>query len=76
MSQMIQAIYEDGVLKPLEKLFLGEHQQVQIIVEPQIAAGNPQTQVPDDPLSGVRAATGISDLAEHFDDYRLGCRKT
>jgi hypothetical protein len=36
---MIQAVYEDGVLKPLEKLALGEHQQVQITVEPQGAAG-------------------------------------
>jgi predicted DNA-binding antitoxin AbrB/MazE fold protein len=68
MSQMIQAIYEDGVLKPLEKLMLGEHQQVQItVVEPQVAVDNPRSQDIDDPLSGVRAATGISDLAEHFD---------
>jgi predicted DNA-binding antitoxin AbrB/MazE fold protein len=76
MSQMIRAIYEDGVLKPLEKLTLGEHQQVRITVEPQVAVGNPRSQDAGDPLSGVRAATGISDLAEHFDDYRLGCRKT
>jgi len=76
MSQMIQAIYEDGVLKPLEKLTLGEHQQVQITVEPQAAACIPKNRDADDPLSGVRAATGIPDLAEHFDDYRLGCRKT
>ena len=33
MSHVIQAIYEDGVLKPLERLELGEHQQVQIVVE-------------------------------------------
>jgi predicted DNA-binding antitoxin AbrB/MazE fold protein len=32
MSQTIQAIYEDGVLKPLEKLTLGEHQQVQVVL--------------------------------------------
>ncbi len=76
MSQMIRAIYEDGVLKPLEKLTLGEHQQVQITVEPQIAVGSLPSPDVDDPLSGVRAATGISDLAEHFDDYRLGGRKT
>lgn len=75
MSQMIQAIYEDGVLKPLEKLMLGEHQQVQITVEPQVAVDHPRSQATDDPLSGVRASTGISDLAEHFDDYRLGGRK-
>jgi predicted DNA-binding antitoxin AbrB/MazE fold protein len=76
MSQMIQAIYEDGVLKPLGKLVLGEHQQVQITVEPHVATGNPRSQDFDDPLSGIRAATGIPDLAEHFDDYRFGCRKT
>ncbi len=76
MSQMILAIYEDGVLKPLEKLTLGEHQQVQITVEPQFGVGNPRSPDVDDPLRGVREATGISDLAEHFDDYRLGGRKT
>jgi hypothetical protein len=27
------------------------------------------------PVSGIRVATGIPDPAEHFDDYRLGCRK-
>lgn len=76
MSQMIQAIYEDGVLKPLEKLLSGEYQQVQITVEPQTEVGNPQSRNSGDPLSGVRTATGIPDLAEHFDDYRLGRRKT
>lgn len=34
MSQTIQAIYEDGVLKPLGKLSLGEHEKVQLTVEP------------------------------------------
>lgn len=29
----------------------------------------------DDPLAGVRASTGIADLAEHFDDYRFGRRR-
>jgi predicted DNA-binding antitoxin AbrB/MazE fold protein len=76
MSQMIQAIYEDGVLKPLEKLTLGEHQQVQITVESQAEVDNPRRQDPEDPLRGIRTATGIPDLAEHFDDYRLGRRKT
>lgn len=30
MSQIITAIYEAGVLKPLEPLFLPEHQKIQI----------------------------------------------
>lgn len=31
-SQHIQAIYEDGVLKPLEPLHLAEHQHVRVSV--------------------------------------------
>ena len=35
MSQVIQAVFENGVLRPLERLELGEHQQVEIMVDPQ-----------------------------------------
>ena len=34
MSQLIQAIFENGVLRPLERLDLGEHQQIQVMVDP------------------------------------------
>jgi len=34
MSQTIQAIYEDGVLKPLGELSLSEHEKVPVTVEP------------------------------------------
>jgi predicted DNA-binding antitoxin AbrB/MazE fold protein len=37
-SQDIQAIYEDGVLKPLEPLHLAEHQQVRVSVSAEPAA--------------------------------------
>lgn len=76
MSQVIQAIYENGVLKPLEKLELGEHQWVRVTVEPNATNSNQAEQVRNDPLDGVRTATGIPDLAENFDDYRFGRRKT
>lgn len=33
MSKVIDAIYENGVLKPLEKIFLKEHERVHIIIE-------------------------------------------
>jgi len=33
MSQIIEAIYEEGVLKPLEPLNLGEHARVRILIE-------------------------------------------
>jgi predicted DNA-binding antitoxin AbrB/MazE fold protein len=76
MSHVIQAIYENGMLRPLEKLELGEHQQVQITVEPQSTVDDQQDLDRNDPLSGLRVSTGIPDLAEHFDDYRLGHRQT
>ena len=34
MSQTIEAIYEDGVLKPLGKLALSEHEKVEVTVKP------------------------------------------
>ena len=77
MGYIVQAVYEKGVLRPLQQLDLSEHQQVQITVEPD-AGGNPPSrdrQDQADPLEGIRAATGLSDLAEHFDDYRFGGRK-
>ena len=76
MGCVIPAIYEGGVLRPLEKLDLPEHQHVQITVEPDVAAGQEPHGDTDqtDPLEGVRVATGIPDLAERFDDYRFGRR--
>ena len=75
MTQVIQAIYENGVFRPLEKLELGDRQQVQITVESRPPDGDRSAEGLADPLEGIRMATGISDLAEHFDDYRLGRRK-
>jgi len=91
MSVPIRAIYENGVFKPLETLNLPEHQQVQLTVEPAqgdpIQAEQTSLLANDqgandqgangkaDPLAGIRATTGIPDLAEHFDDYRFGKRR-
>jgi predicted DNA-binding antitoxin AbrB/MazE fold protein len=77
MTHVIQAIYAKGVFRPLKSLDLPENQQFQIIVEsPSGGAGATEggSEVAD-PLAGLQAATGISDLAENFDDYRLGIRK-
>lgn len=73
MSQIIRAIYEDGVFKPLQKPDLSDREQVQLTVE---SAPKPRDEhgvaTKPDPLDGVRVATGISDLAQNFDDYRFG----
>lgn len=66
MTQVVTAIFENGVLRPLEHLNLAENQQVRVIVETTIAD--------DDPLAGLRASIGIRDLAENFDEYRSGRR--
>ena len=73
MSQVVQAIYENGVLRPLTSLELQEHQQVRITVEPVSPGAN--TPGSEDPLAGLRVSTGIADLAENFDDYRFGRRR-
>jgi len=77
MGYVVQAIYEGGVLRPLEKLDLSERQQVRITVEADANAKSPNEghQDQSDPLEGIRSATGIPDLAEHFEEYRFGGRK-
>jgi predicted DNA-binding antitoxin AbrB/MazE fold protein len=46
MAQFIEAIYTNGVLKPIEELVLREAQRVRLIVEP----------LDDDAVSGDRSA--------------------
>jgi predicted DNA-binding antitoxin AbrB/MazE fold protein len=76
MTNKIRAIYENGVFRPLDAPNLQEHQQVRLIVQSDSAGneGDDRTDVAD-LLADVRVATGISDLAEHFDDYRFGRRR-
>jgi predicted DNA-binding antitoxin AbrB/MazE fold protein len=76
MAQTVSAIYENGVLRPLEKLDLEEREQVEIVIHTRPGPKTDTTSdaAADDPLAGLRVATGIADLAEHFDDYRFGRR--
>ncbi len=76
MPEPIQAIYENGVFKPLVALNLPEHQAVRITVETTSAESvSPDNSGSNDPLAGIRTTTGIPDLAENFDDYRFGKRR-
>ncbi len=74
MPMIIDAIYENGVLRPLGSLDLAEHQQVRVIVEVAATGGAAPPRNDEDPLAGIRIATGLGDLSEHFDDYRFGRR--
>jgi predicted DNA-binding antitoxin AbrB/MazE fold protein len=76
MIQKVQAIFENGVLRPLGKLSLEEHQRVEISIHsilPTKVDGEKRSL--GDPLEGLRVATGIADLSENFDDYRFGRRQ-
>ena len=77
MSQVIDAVFENGILRPLDTLNLIEHERVRLTIDPIESNGAVplDTEGLEDPLAGVEVATGIPDLAEHFDDYRFGRRR-
>jgi len=74
MAEVIDAIYENGVLRPLQELDLSNHQRVRINIEVNSPAHEDEKEARGDPLEGLSAATGLRDLAEHFDAYRFGRR--
>jgi len=76
MTNSIRAVYENGVFRPLDTPNLPEHQQVRLTVESIVTNMKGKTETDGgDPLADVRVSMGISDLAEHFDDYRFGRRQ-
>ncbi len=74
MVQSVDAIYEDGVLRPLTDLALPEKQRVRLLVESSDEAATTGN-VKRDPLAGLRCDMGVADFAENFDEYRLGRRQ-
>lgn len=69
MIQCVRAIYQKGVLRPLDTLELEENAEVRLTVE---ATKEADKLVPNgDPFEGIRF-DGPPDLAENFDDYRFG----
>ena len=77
MERSFEAVYENGVLRPLETIRLNDHQQVRVTIERLSDEGveNPAALSADDPLNGFRVSLGIPDLSENFNDYRFGRRK-
>ena len=69
MAIIVEATYEDGVLKPAEPLPLGEHEKVRVTVEPAQRwaertygllrwTGDPETlrRIAEEPEFGIREA--------------------
>ena len=73
----------DHIVQELENISPQEKQTLRELLNEQLTGGNGAREsgntrpapAADDPLAGLRASTGITDLAERFDDYRFG-RKT
>jgi predicted DNA-binding antitoxin AbrB/MazE fold protein len=77
MTQIVEAIYENGLLRPLEAIHLSEHEKVRVTIEglPKGDETNSTTDSATDPLYGFRFSLGIPDFSENFNDYRFGRRK-
>src|SRR5579863_8881547 len=55
MVRQLEAVYEHGVLRPLEPLALPEHQRVRLTLEDQAA-----------PQDSVASVTGVNERREEF----------
>lgn len=61
MSRVIDAIFEDGVFKPLEKVHVSEHTKLKIIIENEA----------ETPVKKKNSLAGIIDLAKDCVDTDL-----
>lgn len=65
----VEAIYENGVFRPVHRVDLKEGERVEIQI---------MTEVEEDPaydLADIAMDTGITDLAENIDHYLYGLPK-
>ncbi|MGO8751899.1 MAG: antitoxin family protein [Thermoguttaceae bacterium] len=58
MAIVVEAIYEDGVLKPAQPLPLSEHEKVEVTVRPGVTWA--------DRTAGLLGWTGSPELADRF----------
>ena len=73
MNNSIEAIYENGVLRPLSKLPIAEGEQVIITIHPL-----PKEEEQIDPIYTIyeiAEESGIPDLATNIDHYLYGVPK-
>jgi hypothetical protein len=78
MLQTFDVIVVGGVLHPIGSPQLPENERLRVTVESAPAVESPvEKTIPPgvDPFEGLACDTGISDLAENFDDYRFGRRQ-
>ncbi len=69
----IEAIYEQGVFRPVEKIEMPEGERVKITIE--ITVKNEMEKDPAADFSDIAVDAGISDLATNVDYYLYGLPK-
>ena len=73
MQEVIRAIYEDGVIKPLQKLNLKEHEMLNITIEKK----GSKTKSKKTAMSIIGIfESGIKDLSLEHDNYLYGWKKS
>jgi predicted DNA-binding antitoxin AbrB/MazE fold protein len=71
MSEAVEAIFENGVFRPLHPVELAEGERVKLTVTP--ADGRADDPAGD--LTDIAVDTGIPDLATNIDHYLYGLPK-
>lgn len=70
MQETISAIYENGVIKPLQKVHLKEHERLTITISKKTAKAKKTALA----LIGI-FDSGIKDLSMKHDEYLYGLKK-
>lgn len=73
MSRTIEAVYENGVIKPLRKLQLKDHDKLTVTITKKPA--RPKTEKPAMSIVGI-FDSGIKDLSGEHDKHLYGWKKT
>jgi predicted DNA-binding antitoxin AbrB/MazE fold protein len=71
MSEAVEAIFENGVFRPLKPVDLAEGERVKLTV----AAADESADDPAADLTDIAIDTGIPDLATNIDYYLYGLPK-
>lgn len=73
MREVIKAIYENGVIKPLKKLDINEHEILTVVISKKVK----KTRVKNPALSIVGVFdSGIGDLSQKHDRYLYEQKKS
>ncbi len=71
----VEAIYEKGVFRPIEKIDLDEGERVKITVEIEVKQTKSKEKDPAADFSDIAIETEITDLATNIDYYLYGLPK-